>query len=115
MLKPQSCRLNIMVSNLDTAIAFYRDVLGFDLINRFGDHYAEVVAPDLLIGLHPSEKPIKIGDSLSIGIGVSHFDESVEILRNQGVTVEITQDGWAPLAHFTDPDQNALFLVERKD
>ncbi|MBK9985229.1 MAG: VOC family protein [Saprospiraceae bacterium] len=48
--------LTIMVRNMDQSIAFYTDVLGFKIIRRYGNHYAQIEAPGIIIGLHPSEK-----------------------------------------------------------
>ncbi len=111
----QSCRINVMVSNMDAAIDFYQDVLGLFLLDRFGDHYAEIKTPDLLLGLHPASKDTVYGNNMSIGFGVTSFDETVQALKSHGIDFRIEQDGWNRLAHFTDPDNNSLFIAERKD
>ncbi|MEZ5083064.1 MAG: VOC family protein [Bacteroidales bacterium] len=111
----KTSRINVMVSNMDHAIEFYQEKLGLKLINRYGDHYAEIQAPDLLIGLHPTSEKVIIGNNLSIGFGVVEFDDVIEDLKSKGIEFSIAQDGWIRLAHFTDPDSNQLFLAERKD
>lgn len=111
----KTCRVNIMISNMDKAIEFYQDKLGLELINRYGDHYAEIQAPDLLIGLHPTSEKIVQGNNLSIGFGVVEFDSTIKELESKGIEFNIEQDGWIRLAHFTDLDNNQLFLAERKD
>ena len=65
----KTCRVNMMVSKMEEAIDFYQNKLGLELINRYGDHYAEIQAPDLLIGLHPTSEKIVKGNNLSIGFG----------------------------------------------
>jgi catechol 2,3-dioxygenase len=39
-LKPSVGHVHLKVSQLDRSIAFYRDVLGFDVMQRFGDQAA---------------------------------------------------------------------------
>lgn len=110
-----TCRINIMVSSINEAIEFYIDKLDLELVNRFGDHYAEIQAPDLLIGLHPRSSKTVYGNNLSIGLGVINFDSTVEEMKSKGIELTIEQDGWIRLAYFKDPDNNQLFLAERKD
>ena len=110
-----TCRINVMISNMDKAIEFYQSILGLELVNRYGDHYAEIQAPDLLIGLHPMSDIVVIGNNLSIGFGVIDFDSTVRELEFHGIKCKLEQDGWIRLAHFTDLDNNQLFLAERRE
>jgi len=105
----------MMISNMDKAIEFYQDKLDLELIERYGDHYAEVKAPDLLIGLHPMTEKVVQGNNLSIGFGVVEFDSTIKELESRGIEFNLEQDGWIRLAHFTDYDNNQLFLAERKN
>ena len=100
---------------MDRAIGFYQGKLDLELIQRYGDHYAEIQAPDLLIGLHPMSEKIVQGNNLSIGFGVVEFDATIKELESKGIEFKLEQDGWMRLAHFTDLDNNQLFLAERKD
>ncbi|GAA4281078.1 hypothetical protein GCM10022260_14990 [Gaetbulibacter aestuarii] len=100
---------------MDKAIDFYQGKLGLELINRYGDHYAEIQAPDLLIGLHPASEKVVKGNNLSIGFGVVKFDSTIRELEANGISFQIEQDGWIRIAYFTDLDNNHLFLAERKD
>ena len=111
----KKCRVNLMVSNMDDAIDFYINKLELELINRYGDFYAEIQAPELLIGLHPTSEKIVTGNSLSIGFGVVNFDATIETLKAKGIDFKIEQEGYIRLAHFTDLDKNQLFLAENKD
>ncbi len=110
-----SCRVNVMISNMDQSISFYQDTLGLKVLNRYGDHYAEIQTPDMLIALHPNTGKVKVGNNMSIGFGVPDFDEVVKELQMKGIALEVEKDGWIRLAHFTDPDQNQLFLAERTE
>ena len=80
----QKCRINVMVSNLDEAVEFYSEKLGLELLNRYGDHYAEIQAPGLMVGLHPTSEKITTGNSISIGFGVVDFDRTIENLKKKG-------------------------------
>ncbi len=103
-----------MISDMNKAIEFYCDMLGLQLLNRYENHYAEIQAPDLLIGLHPASDKIIWGNNMSIGFGVLEFDATIKDLESKGIEFKIEQDGWIRLAHFTDLDNNQLFLAERK-
>ncbi len=109
------CRINVMISKMDDAIDFYTDKLELELVNRYGNHYAEIQAPGLMIGLHPASDKIKVGNNMSIGLGVFNFDMTIENLRTKGIDFEIEEDGWIRLAYFTDLDGNQLFLAENKN
>ena len=110
----KSCRVNVMISNMDAAIEFYVGILGLELVNRYGNHYAEIQAPGLMLGLHPSSDKITTGNNLSIGFGITDFDVTLKNLQAKGIEFTIEQEGWIRLAYFTDPDQNQLFLAENK-
>lgn len=114
LLQLESCRINVMVADMDAAVDFYCNTIGFKLTNRYGNHYAELDGPDLSIGLHPKNDGIVQGKNLSIGLGVKDFDDNVKMLQKKGIHPRVQSDGWIRLAHFTDPDGNELFLAERK-
>jgi catechol 2,3-dioxygenase-like lactoylglutathione lyase family enzyme len=108
----------VYVSNMDSAVRFYTEVLGLALTNRFGDHWATVRAGNtLLIGLHPwSAKHPQPGTrgSVQIGLVVSR-DEPIEALaarlRKQGVEVsDIIKSEEASYITFADPDGNQIYV-----
>ncbi|MCH8903262.1 MAG: VOC family protein [Bacteroidetes bacterium] len=111
----QKCRINVMVSNMDSAVEFYSEKLGLELINRYGDDYAEIQAPGLMIGLHPNTENTTVGNNISIGFGVINFDKTIENLQAKGIEFTIEEEEWVRLALFTDLDNNALFLAENKN
>jgi catechol 2,3-dioxygenase-like lactoylglutathione lyase family enzyme len=110
----KKCLVNVMVSNMDKAIEFYIGKLELELINRYNNHYAEVQAPGLMIGLHPISEKITKGNNLSIGFGVVNFDSTIESLESKGIEFKLEEDGWIRLAYFSDYDGNELFLAENK-
>jgi catechol 2,3-dioxygenase-like lactoylglutathione lyase family enzyme len=108
----------VYVSNMDTAVRFYTEVLGLKLTNRFGDHWATVQAgKTLVIGLHPwSEKFPSPGTkgSVQIGLVVSQdvgIEECAARLRQRGVEVsDIIKSGEGNYVSFTDPDGNPIYV-----
>jgi catechol 2,3-dioxygenase-like lactoylglutathione lyase family enzyme len=44
----------IFVTDMDRSVRFYTEVLGLSLTQRFGNHWAQVEAGQLVIGLHPA-------------------------------------------------------------
>lgn len=103
-----------MVADMDKSVEFYTNKLGLKLLNQYGHHYAEIQAPDLLIGLHPKNDNTVVGNNISIGFGVKEFDLLIEQLQSKGIELKIEVDGWIRLAYFTDLDNNALFFAENK-
>ncbi len=53
-------RMELFVEDMDRAIAFYRDVLGFVLLRR-DDGYASIRRGDVVIGLGPIAKLPEVG------------------------------------------------------
>ena len=108
----QSANVTVMVSDLDAAINFYVDTLGFTLVNRFGEHWADIEGPGIAIGLHPTDKPIAAGTNLQIGLRVQNLAKSVAMLEEKGVEFQNQDEAQVRLASFQDPDGNTLYLVE---
>ena len=107
-------RINVMVADMDKSIDFYVNKLGLTLLNHYGNFYAEIQAPSLLIGLHPKSDKIIEGNNMSIGFGVKEFDLVIEQLKLKGIDFKMENDGYIRLAHFSDLDNNSLFLAENK-
>ncbi|MGB4849695.1 MAG: VOC family protein [Saprospiraceae bacterium] len=106
--------LTIMVRNMDQCIAFYTDVLGFKIISRYGNHYAQIEAPGIIIGLHPSEKEKNKSENISIGFTVNHFDEAkIHLVESGIVHHERTEEGGG-FIHFQDPDGTPLYFIKPK-
>ncbi|HEY1342756.1 MAG TPA: VOC family protein, partial [Bryobacteraceae bacterium] len=87
------------------------------LTHRFGGHWAQVRAGELLIGLHPASAQSPSGRSGSITIGFTFstpIEEAVSTLRQKGVRFQgpIVQDNAGKMVYFLDPDGNTLYLWE---
>ena len=114
----------VYVSDMDRAVRFYVETLGFKLVVRHAEHGqgglgAEVDAGGgLILGLHPASphapKPGTSG-SISIGLAVNApIAEVVAVLSNRGVVFQgpIMENGPIKLAYFGDPDGTSLYLRE---
>ena len=109
--------LSFGVSNLDAAIAWYRDVLGFTLLYKLDDMaWCELQGPSekISVGLGVREEVKPSGGCVPVW-GVKDIAAARGALEDQkvrfdGDTMEIP--GMVKLATFFDPDGNAMMLVE---
>jgi predicted enzyme related to lactoylglutathione lyase len=105
-----------MVSDFDRSVRFYTQTLELKLKFRAGDEWAEIEAPGVAIGLHPSggHAPTGGGGGLSLGLQVPDIEAAIETLKARGVDFP---HGWRPsgelrLADFGDPDGTPLYLFQ---
>src|ERR1700753_1402892 len=96
------------VSDMEQAVAFYRDHLGLEVLEHDGD-WSEVTAGDQRIGLNASESPAGDGGAAS-AFAVDDIDATVDQLKGQGVEFsgELSEHPWGRIAPFKDPDGNDL-------
>src|SRR5262245_43443604 len=99
--------LTIMVGNMDRSISFYKSI-GFTLKNRWGDHYAEIAAPGMVIGLHPGGGERVGSGNTSIGFTTDKFEETSEALKALGIKVHERNEEGGQFLHFEDPDGTQL-------
>jgi predicted enzyme related to lactoylglutathione lyase len=101
----------VPVDDMDRAVSFYRDALGFELRDQQPD-WSEIDAGGLLIGLNGREGT----DAHSDGGAVISFtpegdiEAEVDRLKGQGVqfTGEISDYEWGRIAPFKDTEGNDL-------
>jgi predicted enzyme related to lactoylglutathione lyase len=108
----------IFVTDMDRSVRFYTEALGLRLTQRFGNHWAQVEAGRLTIGLHPASEHNRAGrdGSITIGLALStRIEDAVSSLQQKGVKFRgpIAVDPNAgKFAYFEDPDGNVLYLME---
>ncbi len=110
--------VNIGVRDLDRAVAFYRDVLGFTL--RFSEpkfSYAQFDVGGLTFAVAASETDGSGGAPgnrhTGIGIMVPDVDATYQELKAKGVefTMEPSKQPWGGyMGMFRDPDGNQYYL-----
>jgi predicted enzyme related to lactoylglutathione lyase len=111
----------VFVSNMDSAVRFYTEVLGLKLTNRFGDSWATVDAgKGLTIGLHPASPKYPAPGTkgaMTLGLEIDEaIDAVVERLRQKGARIlgPVTQDFGGSFVTLADPDGNELYLWEMR-
>jgi catechol 2,3-dioxygenase len=114
--------VHLKVSDLDRAIAFYRDVLGFELMQRMGDEAAFLSAGGYHhhIGLNTWESqggsPPPPGTTGLYHVAIRYPDrqtlaQAVRAVVDAGVPLSGASDhGVSEAIYLRDPDQNGIEL-----
>ncbi len=113
MGKIKAGNVTLMVTNMDRAVKFYTETLGFSLKERFNNEWAEVSAPSMSICFHPLKGKKSFG-SVSIGFQVKEIKTLVTDLQAKGVKVNVEDEGYLLLAQFKDPEGTPLYFAEMK-
>ena len=102
--------------DMDRAVAFYRDVVGLALVRRESDQWAEFDAGPVRFALHGAVEGHMppVGGATAV-FRVEDLDTAVQSLQEKGVVFgdhlgEVS--GFARFRSFTDPDGNAVQLIE---
>ncbi len=123
-----ACRLDhvvIAVSDWERSIAFYRDVLGAEVVPqepprvafRFGDTQLNVHGPGVDVGGNVARLPVQPGNSDLCFEWPGPIDEAQAHLERHGVAIEtgpvsrLAARGEGTSVYFRDPDGSLLELV----
>lgn len=111
----KDCNLTLQIKDMDRSISFYQSI-GFQLTNRWGNHYAQLTSPGLVIGLHPTGAEFLTGNSgnASIGITTDNIAETKSQLENLNIVLEQREEEGGQFLHFKDPDGMALYFIKPK-
>lgn len=108
--------VSVPVSNLDTAIDWYKSILGFELIYKMDElGWCEMVSPvdKVNFGLSAVEKPNPGGATPTFG--VQDIAAAKKALQDNGVPIDgdiVTIENMVHLLTFYDPDNNALMFYQ---
>jgi catechol 2,3-dioxygenase-like lactoylglutathione lyase family enzyme len=115
----------IAVSDWERSNAFYRDVLGAELVElspgrwayRFGDQQLNVHGPGVDVSTNVAREPVRPGNSDLCFVWPGPIEGAVAHLEEKGVEVELgpverpgARDGGMSV-YFRDPDGTLLELI----
>jgi catechol 2,3-dioxygenase-like lactoylglutathione lyase family enzyme len=117
---PPSSKLNLSfdavfyyVTDVDEAIAFYRDTLGLPMVSH--DYVARFDLDGVLFELVPVPPGTVVpgNGNARLCFGVADLSATVEHLHTRGITTtEVKKKRGGKIAFFRDPDGNELSLWE---
>jgi catechol 2,3-dioxygenase-like lactoylglutathione lyase family enzyme len=107
--------ITINVKDLDKSISFYESI-GLTTKNRWGKHYAQLTAPGLVVGLHPTSDTNLISSSgnVSIGFTTDDFEETKSLLKELSIIAVERHEEGGQFLHFNDPDGTAIYFIKPK-
>jgi catechol 2,3-dioxygenase-like lactoylglutathione lyase family enzyme len=111
-----AARIAILVSNLDSSIHFYTEILGLPLRRRIGDRWAEIEGPGIVIALRPrsSASASDAESHVFIGLWVDDLEDARRRLEERGLSFEGDPVDLEEvrLLFFSDPDRASLYLCQ---
>jgi len=110
--------LEVKVTNMKSAIGFYRDVLGFKVKNEWSNYVIFDLPGTLTFAIMLGGKKGRKEGAPNIYFAVENLDIEYEKLKAKGVNfVEPPKKqywgGYAAL--FADPDENLFYLVQTEN
>jgi catechol 2,3-dioxygenase-like lactoylglutathione lyase family enzyme len=114
-MKIKDSNITINVKDLDKSISFYESI-GLAVKNRWGNHYAQLTAPGIFIGLHPTNHDNLTDNSgnISIGFTTDNIEEAKSDLEKLSIETTYRQEEGGQFLHFIDPDGTALYFIKPK-
>ena len=114
-MKITEANTTINVKDLVKSVSFYESI-GLQLKSRWNNDYAQLTAPGVIIGLHPTDDSNLKDNSgnTSIGLIASNFEEARDLLRNLSVDFTERQEEGGQFIHFSDPDGTSLYFINPK-
>ena len=109
------------VVDMGKAMGFYRDTLGLTVAHTYEGIWAEFEVGSVTLALcgPPWGSPPQPGyqGGASVALAVDDVRASIDELRGKGVTIveDVAESPVCLMATVADPDDNRLFLHQRKD
>lgn len=105
--------VTIMVKDMDRSVSFYQSI-GFAVKSLWDNHYAQLTAPGITIGLHPSNDGFTGSGNISIGFATDNFEETKSLLSNLAIYSVPREEEGEQFLHFHDPDGILLYFIKPK-
>ena len=107
--------ITINVKDIDKSISFYESI-GFSIKNRWSNHYVQLTAPGIVIGLHPtSEHNLKDNSgNVSIGFTTGNIEATKLSLEQLSISATERKEEGGHFFHFKDPDGTSLYFIKPK-
>ena len=105
--------VTIMVKDMDKSVAFYQSI-GFTINQRWDNHYAQLTAPGITIGVHPTNDIISNSGNVSIGFTTDNFEETKNQLSSLAIQTKLREEEGGKFIHFADPDGTLLYFIKPK-
>jgi catechol 2,3-dioxygenase-like lactoylglutathione lyase family enzyme len=107
--------ITVNVKDLNKSISFYESI-GLTLKNHWGNFYAQLTAPGIIIGLHPTSINNLKGNSgnVSIGFTTDDFEGARSLLQRLSINIADMQEEGGQFLHFNDPDGTSLYFIKPK-
>jgi len=107
--------VTINVKDLNDSVMFYVKI-GFSLKQRWDNHYAQLSAPGIELGLHPSVASAGLTkcDGISIGFTTRDFEKTKNELSKLEISVTERSEEGGDFLHFNDPDGTSLYFIRPK-
>ncbi len=87
------CWTTINVNKMEESLAFYQDVVGLELNQRFkakpGIEIAFLGSGETKVELIDDEKkkPVMVGEDISLGFDVPSLDEKIDFVKSKGISL----------------------------
>ncbi len=107
--------ITINIKDMDRSIAFYQSI-GFVLKKRWQNFYAQMTAPGVTVGLHPTSDENLTGGSgnVSIGLTADNFEDAKNLLDKLSIPSTSRTEEGGEFLHFNDTDGTALYFIKPK-
>lgn len=105
--------VTLSVKDAEQSVRFYVETLGMKLVEQAPALRSAVIdaGEGFLIALHQGAGGAGGGASVGLYPKVP-IAEAIAVFENRGVTFDVKDDGTVVVAHFRDPDGNALYLCQ---
>ena len=112
-----NCVISVGVTDYDRSVAWYRDILGFDLVYELKEYgWCELKTPfNFNVGIGETETVTP--GNVTPTFGVNDIDAAIAHLREHEVQVEDWHEvgGMVRLSTFYDPDGTSWMLAQTLD